>query len=41
MKRDDIVGCVAGDDTIIVVMRTGEAAQSLIDDLGDIINPRR
>ena len=38
MKRDDIVGSVAGDDTIIIVMRTNEAAQSLVDDLGEIIN---
>ncbi len=41
MKRDDVVGSVAGDDTIIVVMRTNEAAQSLIDDLEEIINQGR
>lgn len=37
MERDDIVGSVAGDDTIIIVMRTPEAAQSLTDDLYEII----
>ncbi len=41
MKRDDVVGSVAGDDTIIIVMRTNEAAQSLIDDLGEIISQGR
>lgn len=37
MGRDDIVGSVAGDDTILVVMRTNEAAGSLISELRDII----
>lgn len=40
MERDDVVGCVAGDDTIIIVMRTPEAAQSLTDDLYEMINSK-
>lgn len=40
MERDDVVGSVAGDDTIIIVMRTPEAAQSLADDLYDLINSK-
>lgn len=38
MGRADIVGSVAGDDTIIIVMRTNEAAQSLLEELSEIIN---
>ncbi|MBQ8250170.1 MAG: arginine repressor [Clostridia bacterium] len=41
MGRDDLVGSVAGDDTIIIVMRTNEAAQSLVDDLNEIISTKR
>lgn len=41
MGRDDVVGSVAGDDTIIIVMRSNDAAQSLTDDLYEIINERR
>lgn len=33
MGREDIVGSVAGDDTIIIVMRTAEAAERFSDDL--------
>ena len=40
LERDDVVGSVAGDDTIIIVMRTSEAAQSLADDLYDLINSK-
>ncbi len=38
MGRADIVGSVAGDDTIIIVMRTNEAAQSLCEELSEIVN---
>lgn len=41
MGRADIVGSVAGDDTIIIVMRTNDAAQSLCEELSDIVNERR
>ncbi|HIX91936.1 MAG TPA: arginine repressor [Firmicutes bacterium] len=37
MGRDDIVGSVAGDDTIIIVMRTNEAASILVSELREII----
>ena len=37
MGRDDIVGSVAGDDTIIIVMRTNEAATILVSELREII----
>ncbi len=40
MGRDDIVGSVAGDDTMIIVMRTNEAALSLIEDLKSILESR-
>ncbi len=40
MERDDVVGSVAGDDTIIIVMRTPEAAQSLADDLYEILGDK-
>ncbi len=40
MERDDVVGSVAGDDTVIIVMRTPEAAQSLTDDLYEIIKTK-
>lgn len=36
MGRRDIVGSVAGDDTVIIVMRSGDAAQSLCDELKKI-----
>lgn len=41
MGRTDIVGSVAGDDTIIIVMRTDDAAKSLCDELSDIVNENR
>ncbi len=41
MGRADIVGSVAGDDTIIIVMRTNDAAQSLCDTLIEIVNGGR
>ncbi len=41
MGRSDIVGSVAGDDTIIIVMRTNDAAQSLCDELCEIVNGGR
>jgi len=37
MGRDDVVGSVAGDDTIIIVMRTNDAASSLIAEIQEII----
>ncbi len=40
MGRDDIVGSVAGDDTIMIVMRTNEAAANLITDLREICEKR-
>ncbi len=40
LERDDVLGSVAGDDTIIIVMRTPEAAQSLADDLYELINTK-
>ena len=36
MGRDDIVGSVAGDDTILIVMRTNESAAALIAELREI-----
>ncbi len=41
MGRTDIVGSVAGDDTIIIVMRTGDSAQSLATELEAITSSRR
>lgn len=40
MGREDIVGSVAGDDTIIIVMRTAEAAEKFADDLYGISKRR-
>lgn len=40
MGRRDIVGSVAGDDTIIIVMRTNEATSELIADLREICEKR-
>ena len=40
MGRDDIVGSVAGDDTIMIVLRTNEAASNLISELGEICRKR-
>jgi len=37
----DIVGSVAGDDTVIIVMRTNDSAQSLIDELSAIVYESR
>ena len=36
MGRDGVVGSVAGDDTIIVIMRTPEAASSIISEIREI-----
>ena len=41
MGRSDVVGSVAGDDTIIIVMRTSDSAQSLMDELDAITSERR
>ena len=38
MNRPDIVGSVAGDDTIIIVLRSDEAAKLFCEELGDIVN---
>lgn len=40
MGRDDIVGSVAGDDTIIIVMRSDDAAANLIAELREICEKR-
>lgn len=40
MGRRDIVGSVAGDDTVIIVMRSNEAAQSLCDELKKLIGKK-
>lgn len=40
MGRDGIVGSVAGDDTIIIVMRTNDAAQTLAADLMAIVKKK-
>lgn len=40
MERSEVVGSVAGDDTVIIVMRTNDSAQSLIDELSRVINER-
>ena len=37
MKLPDVLGCVAGDDTIIVVSSTPEAAENLADNLRQTI----
>ena len=39
--REDIVGSVAGDDTVIIVMRTNDGAQSLVDELDSVISQRK
>ncbi len=41
MGRDDVVGSVAGDDTIIIIMRSNEAAVGLIAELRQIIGTSR
>lgn len=38
MGRGDLLGSVAGDDTVIIVMRSNDAAYSLIDALNGIID---
>ncbi len=40
MGCDDVVGSVAGDDTIIIVMRTNEAAEKLANDLMAIVKKK-
>lgn len=37
LNAQDIIGCVAGDDAILVVVRTEEAAVSLCDKIKDMI----
>ena len=37
MKHDNIVGTIAGDDTILIVMRTTEEANALKNELGNLI----
>jgi len=39
--RSEIVGSVAGDDTVIIVMRTNESARALVDELSRIIDEKR
>ncbi|MBE6610981.1 MAG: arginine repressor [Ruminococcaceae bacterium] len=36
MERSDVLGSVAGDDTIIIVMKTNDAAALLVSDLREI-----
>lgn len=38
LKFDEVVGCIAGDDTIMVAVRTVEDTKSLMDKLHDMIN---
>lgn len=38
MRWDDIVGSIAGDDTILVIMRTHEKAQEIARRFKDILN---
>ena len=40
MERADIVGSVAGDDTVIIVMRSNDGAQSLVDELAEVVGDR-
>jgi len=40
LAHDDIVGCVAGDDTILLVVRTAEIAIKLEHELIEIIKKR-
>mgnify|MGYP003497469837 CR=1 FL=1 len=37
LRRDEIVGTLAGDDTILVVARTEEAAQALEDEFAGLL----
>ena len=37
IKRPEILGCVAGDDTIIVICRTAEAASMIVDNIRHLI----
>ncbi len=39
--RSEIVGSVAGDDTVIIVMRTNDSARALVEELSDIIGEKR
>ncbi len=41
MGRGDVVGSVAGDDTIIIVMRNNDGAFLLVDELKSIISESR
>lgn len=41
MQRSDLLGSVAGDDTVIIVMRDDAAAQSLVNELHEIISEGR
>lgn len=40
MGHEDIVGSVAGDDTILIVMRTPEKARALLDEVRAIISSK-
>lgn len=40
MKLQEIVGCIAGDDTIMAAIRTSEEADIVIDKINDIVEGR-
>ena len=37
MGHDDLLGSVAGDDTVIIVMRTNDTAAELVEELLEIV----
>jgi transcriptional regulator of arginine metabolism len=37
LRRDEIVGTLAGEDTILVVARTEEAARALEEEFGELL----
>jgi len=37
LKRDEIVGTLAGEDTILVVARTEEGARALEEEFGELL----
>lgn len=37
LKMEEIVGCIAGDNTIMMAMRSGEAAAAVMDKIGRMI----
>lgn len=37
LNNQDVLGCVAGDDTVLVVTRTRSSAEEVVEELNDII----